>query len=86
VAAAREAEGLTATDPEAGIAALADARQAWERLGLPLDAARAEMLRARRLGEQDPVAAREAAEEAARRYRQLGVEHQAEQARELIPT
>ena len=86
VAAAREAEGLTAADPEAGIAALADAREAWERLGLPLEAARSEMLRARRMAEQDPVAAREAAAEAGRRYQELGVEHQAEQARELIPT
>jgi tetratricopeptide (TPR) repeat protein len=83
LAAAREAEGATCEDPEAGEAALADAREAWEKLGLPLDAARAELMRARRLGERDPGLGREAAEEAAARYERLGVPHQAEHAREL---
>ena len=37
--------GATIADPAEGAAALAEARDAWEKLGLPLDAARTEMLR-----------------------------------------
>ena len=65
--------------------ALAEAREAWEELGLPLDAARAEMLRARRLAEVDPEAARAAAEQLARRCSELGVDHMAARAQELVP-
>jgi len=84
LAAAREAEGLTCADPSEGVATLEDARDQWQQLGLPLDAARADVLRARRLAEQDPAAAAEVAEEAARRYEELGVAHQAERARESV--
>jgi adenylate cyclase len=84
LAAAREADGVTATDPEQAVAALQESRDAWEKLGLPLDAARAEMLRARRLAEQDSDGAEDAAADAARRYEEAGVMHQAERARALV--
>jgi class 3 adenylate cyclase/tetratricopeptide (TPR) repeat protein len=83
-AAAREAAGATMPDPAGGAAALAEARQAWEDLDLPIDAARCEALRAGRLAAVDPKAAAEAAEEAATRYERLGVDHQARYARELV--
>ena len=72
-------------DPAEGAAALAEAREAWEELGLPIDAARAEMLRAGRLAEVDPDAARAAAEQIERRCTELGVAHMAARARELVP-
>ena len=56
----------------------------WEKLGHPLDAARCEELRGRRLAETDRDAAREALDSAAQRYEQLGVTHLAERARELV--
>ncbi|HEY8779781.1 MAG TPA: tetratricopeptide repeat protein, partial [Solirubrobacterales bacterium] len=83
-AATREAAGVTATDPAEGAAALEEAGTAWEELGHPLDAARCEELRGRRLAEDDPDAARKAFDSAAQRYEQLGVGHLAERARELV--
>ncbi|MDQ2940009.1 MAG: hypothetical protein M3R23_05715 [Actinomycetota bacterium] len=83
-AATREAAGVTASDPTEGAAALEEAGAAWEQLGHPLDAARCEELRGRRLAEDDPDAAREAFDSAAQRYEQLGVAHLAERARELV--
>jgi class 3 adenylate cyclase/predicted ATPase len=85
LAAAREADGFTDPDPAAGAEALAEARDAWERLALPVDAARAEMLRAQRLTEQGSAEAEAAAAAAARRYAETGIEHQAERARDLVP-
>ena len=66
-AAALQAEGRDDGRPGGGRGALAEARDAWEKLGLPLDAARAEMLRVRRLADVDPEAARAAAEQVERR-------------------
>jgi len=83
-AAAREARGLTLEDPAEGVAALAAAREAWEKAQLPIDAARSQVLHARRLAEIDPDAARQAAEEAARRYEELGIPHRVEPAREAV--
>jgi hypothetical protein len=83
-AAAGVAAGVTMADPVEGAIALATAREAWEKLGLPIDAARAEMLRASRLAETDPAAASEAAEELERRCTELGVAHMAAQVRELV--
>ncbi len=83
-AATREAAGVTASDPAEGAAALEEAAAAWEQLGHPLDAARCEELRGRRLAETDRQAAREALDSAAERYEQLGVAHLAERARELV--
>jgi tetratricopeptide (TPR) repeat protein len=85
VAAAREADGFTDPDPDTGAEALAQSRDDWERLGLPIDAARAELLRAQRLAEKGSPEAEAAAEAAAQRYAETGVEHQAERARELVP-
>ncbi len=84
-AAAGEAAGATMADPAEGAVALAAACEAWEELGLPIDAARAEMLRARRLTEVDPEAARAAAEQVERRCIDLGIEHMAARAHELVP-
>ncbi len=82
--ATREAAGATASDPAEGAAALAEAAVEWEKLGHPLDAARCEELRGRRLAETDRDAARDALDSAAQRYEQLGVTHLAERARELV--
>ena len=83
-AATREAAGATASDPAEGAAALQEAAAEWEKLGHPLDAARCEELRGRRLAESDVEAAREALDAAAARYEELGVAHLAERARELV--
>jgi predicted ATPase/class 3 adenylate cyclase len=83
-AATREAAGVTAGDPAEGAAALQEAGAAWEQLGHPLDAARCEELRGRRLAEVDPESARAAFDAAARRYEELEVAHLAERARELV--
>jgi adenylate cyclase len=83
-AATTEAEGVTAEDDERGAAALKEAAAAWEELGHPIDAARCEELRGRRLVSSDPEAARKALDTAARRYEELGIAHLAERARELV--
>jgi adenylate cyclase len=83
-AATKEAAGVTAADPSEGAAALREAGAAWEELGHPLDAARCEELRGRRLAAVDPDAAHEALDAAAARYEDLGVAHLAERARELV--
>ena len=79
-----EARGATDADPAAGAAALADAGEAWSELGLPLDAARCELLRGNRLRDSDAEAASEALEAAASSFERLGVPHLAERARELV--
>jgi tetratricopeptide (TPR) repeat protein len=83
-AATKEAEGATAGDPSEGAAALKEAAEAWRQLGHPIDAARCEELRGRRLAETDTDAAREALDAAAEAYEQLGVTHLAQRARELV--
>jgi class 3 adenylate cyclase/tetratricopeptide (TPR) repeat protein len=79
-----EARGATDPDPASGAAALAEARDAWTRLGLPVDAARCELLRGRRLLETDPEAAAEALDAAASAFERLDVAHFAERARETL--
>jgi len=79
-----EARGATDPDSAAGVAALAAARDAWSELGLPLDAARCELLRGNRLRDSDPEAASEALDAAAASFERLGVAHLAERARELV--
>jgi class 3 adenylate cyclase/predicted ATPase len=81
-----EARGATDPDPAAGAAALAEARDAWTVLGLPLDAARCDMLRGGRLRESDPDAAQDSLDAAATAFESLGVSHLAERARELAPS
>jgi class 3 adenylate cyclase/tetratricopeptide (TPR) repeat protein len=83
-AATMEAAGVTASEPAEGAAALEEAATAWAELGHPLDAARCQELRGRRLAEADPDAGREALDSAAQSYEELGVGHLAARARELI--
>ncbi len=79
-AAAKEAAGLAGPTAQAP-AALAEAREAWQALGRPLDAARCQMLLGRALLANDPSAASDALEQAAREYDELGVAHIAARAR-----
>lgn len=81
-AAALEARGMTGGFPEA-LELLREAREAWEQLGRPLDAARCELLLGQRAREVDPAAAEQALAAAAVAYDRLGVEHLAARAREL---
>ena len=84
-AASLEARGAAASDTGESSAALEEAREAWQALGRPLDAARCEYLRGRLLREADPAQAREALENAASEAERYGVHHLAELARELMP-
>ena len=68
--------------PEA-LAELERAREAWQALGRPLEAARCELLFGQRLLESDRAAAALALERAASEYDELGVTHLAARAREL---
>jgi predicted ATPase/class 3 adenylate cyclase len=79
-----EARGATDADPAAGARALAEARDAWRALGLPLDAARCELLRGERLRESDTDAAGEALDAAAAAFEELGITHLAARAREPL--
>ncbi|MFL5820787.1 MAG: tetratricopeptide repeat protein [Solirubrobacteraceae bacterium] len=81
-AAAMEADGATAGPPE-GAERLREARQRWEALGRPLDAARCQLLLGRSLQEEDPAAAAEALETAREMYERLAIAHQAQRARAL---
>jgi class 3 adenylate cyclase/tetratricopeptide (TPR) repeat protein len=80
-AASLEAKGATAIDAAEGAEALLEARQAWEALERPLDAARCDYLRGQRLRDSDPGGAREALATAAEKAEALGVTHLAELAR-----
>ncbi|MFN8161642.1 MAG: adenylate/guanylate cyclase domain-containing protein [Solirubrobacterales bacterium] len=82
-ASAREAAGMADPDPARGAETLAEALEAWDGLELPLEAARTGLLRAGRLAAAGVDGAPAAAEEAARRFEELGVGHLAVQARAL---
>jgi class 3 adenylate cyclase/tetratricopeptide (TPR) repeat protein len=82
-AAALEAQGATAADPEEGAALLLEAETAWSELDRPLEAARCRLLAGRALSASNPTRARELLEEAAAETERLGVTHLAEHAREL---
>ena len=84
-AASLEARGAVAADPDEASAALTEAREAWQGLGRPLDAARCEYLRGRLLRESHPEEARQALELAAAEAERYGVDHLAELALELLP-
>ncbi len=84
-AASLEARGAAAEDPEEASAALSEARDAWQALGRPLDAARSEYLRGRVLREPDPSEARDALARAAADAERYGVHHLAGLARDLMP-
>jgi class 3 adenylate cyclase/tetratricopeptide (TPR) repeat protein len=82
-AAATEARGACALDPEAGAQLLEDARERWRELGRPLDAARCDLWRGRLLWAHDPDAAAGALGAAHESFERLGVPHLAQRAREL---
>ena len=84
-AASLEARGAVAEDPDEASAALSEARDAWQALGRPLDAARCDYLRGRMLRDADPDEAREALQSAAEDAERYGVHHLAELARDLAP-
>jgi hypothetical protein len=79
-AAALEARGATAEDPEDAAELLAKAREHWTAIGRPLEAARCDLLTAAVLRESDPRTAQEAAERSAAEYKRLGVPHMANKA------
>ena len=74
-----------AADPDESSAALAEAREAWQALGRPLDAARCDYLRGRLLRDSAPDEAREALQQAATEAERYGVHHLAELALGLLP-
>jgi class 3 adenylate cyclase/tetratricopeptide (TPR) repeat protein len=82
-ACALEARGIVA-EHEQAVEAIAQAREAWQRLGRPLEVARCEMLLGRRLLEHDPDAAAEALERSAAAYDELGFARLAARARGLV--
>jgi predicted ATPase/class 3 adenylate cyclase len=82
-AAALEAQGATADDPEQGAALLLEAEAAWSALERPLEATRCRMLAGRVLSGHDPARSRDLLEEAAAESDRLGVPHLAEHARQL---
>jgi class 3 adenylate cyclase/tetratricopeptide (TPR) repeat protein len=82
-AAALEAQGAAAADPEEGAALLAEAEQAWAALERPLEAARCHLMAGQALAGHDPERSRELLEEAADEAERLGVAHLAARARAL---
>jgi hypothetical protein len=84
-AAATEAKGVAGSLPQSAIE-LASAREAWQALHRPLDAARCELLRGQRLLEHDHQEALESLNRAAAEYDKLGVAHLARRAREIAGT
>jgi len=81
-AAAIEAAGVVGPMPGA-VADLERAREAWQELGRPLDAARCGLLLGQRLLETDREGAILSLENTASEYDELGVSHLAARAREL---
>ncbi|MCW3032804.1 MAG: adenylyl cyclase class-3/4/guanylyl cyclase [Solirubrobacterales bacterium] len=81
-AAAIEASGIVGTAPEA-LADLTRARESWQALTRPLEAAWCQLLLGQRLLEDDPTAGAKSLEQAASEYDGLGVTHLALRAREL---
>jgi len=84
-AAALEARGAAAEDPDEAAALLADAESLWTELERPLEAARCELLAGFRLRDHDPAHARRLLDAAAADCERLGVAHLAERARALVP-
>src|ERR1019366_9547353 len=81
-AAAIEATGIVGPLPQA-LADLTHAREVWQGLCRPLEAARCELLLGQRLLENDREAAVTSLKRAASEYEELGVAHLAARAREL---
>ncbi|HWD11186.1 MAG TPA: adenylate/guanylate cyclase domain-containing protein [Solirubrobacteraceae bacterium] len=78
-ASALECRGLSGDGPSEP-ADLERARETWQDIGRPLEAARCELLLGERLLASDPAAARAAIERAQAAYAQLGVAHMASRA------
>jgi hypothetical protein len=84
-ASAIEARGVAGNPPQCTID-LASAREAWQALHRPLDAARCELLRGQRLLEHDHREALASLSRAAAEYDTLGVAHLARRARDIAGT
>ena len=82
-AAALEARGVTAEDPEEGARLLEEAELAWVGLERPLEAARCRLLAGQLLTTVDPERSRALLEQAATESERLGVPHLAARARSL---
>jgi tetratricopeptide (TPR) repeat protein len=82
-AAALEAQGFTAPEPDEAVRLLDDAAKAWLELERPLEAARCHLLAGQRLATVEPERSRELLEAAAVETERLGVPHLAAKAREL---
>ena len=85
-AAALEAQGASAADPEEARRLLAEAREAWTALDRPIDAARCELVAGCVLAEAEPASAQASLAAAAEAYERLAVPHLAHRARELVPS
>ena len=83
-AAALEAQGATANDPDEGARLLEEAETVWEDLDRPLEAARCRLLAGQRLVDHDPERSRVLLESAAQATERLGVPHLSERARALV--
>ena len=83
-AAAAEAAGACADDPDEAAELMGQARKRWQELGRPLDAARCQLILGRLLARSDPDAASAPLNEAAAEYEALAVPALAERARELV--
>jgi tetratricopeptide (TPR) repeat protein len=84
-AAALEARGVTAAEPQEGVALLDEAAAAWSGLERPLEAARSQLLAGQVLSSVSPEEAGLRLEETAKELERLGVRHLAERARALVP-
>jgi class 3 adenylate cyclase/predicted ATPase len=82
-AAALEAQGVCASDPEAGAELLAEAADAWSELDRPLEAARARLLAGQVMVPVDAERGRALLIDAAEEIERLGVDHLSQRARAL---
>jgi len=82
-AAALEAQGVSAEDPDEGAALLSRAAEAWTGLDRPLEAARSRLLAGQVVVRVEPERGRKLLEEAAQDIERLGVTHLSRRARSL---
>jgi predicted ATPase/class 3 adenylate cyclase len=85
-AAALEAQGVCAEEPERGAELLAEAADAWAELDRPLEAARSRLLAGQVISPVDPERGRAILSDAADEIEALGVAHLAQRARALSTT
>jgi hypothetical protein len=85
-AAALEAQGVCAEEPEKGAELLCEAATAWAELDRPLEATRARLLAGQLIVGFDPERGRDLLADAATEIEELGVAHLAVRARALIAT